>query len=378
MNHASAAHQRATILVCDDDTVLLEVIGQFLIHKGFQVILASSGAEALERCHLERPDMALLDAMMPEITGFQLCAQLRARPQCGDLPVIIITARYDTPAVDMAFAAGAEEYITKPIHWAVLEHRIRGILRHKKADEEVLQHRDKLLQQQELIEEIITRLRHSARFDPRHLRCFQAPAEKTTGDLLLAGFCPDGTQHLLLGDFTGHGLPAAIAGPIVSDIFYTMTRKGLPLAEILTEINERLYEKTPPTIFLAAGFLSLDPPRRCLTVWNCALPDILLFRNGICLHSIPSGLLARGVISQADAPGVCLEVAPGDRVLVYSDGFVEEWDADGQLFGQENLAGLITRMLALDAPLAWIHERLETYRADHPQTDDRTMVELTC
>ena len=207
---------------------------------------------------------------------------------------------------------------------------------------------------------------------------FQSPAEKTTGDLVLSAFCSDGTQHLLLGDFTGHGLPAAIGGPIVADIFYTMTRKNLPMPEIVSEINERLYEKTPAEVFLAAGFLALDPSRSQLTVWNCGIPDILVFRRGICQQRVSSTLFARGVVSCPDDPGVSLDVEPGDRVFACSDGLVEEHNAVGTLFGQENLERLIILMLATNEPMEWIQKRVGHYRANHAQTDDMTMVEMIC
>ncbi len=67
------------------------------------------------------------------------------------------------------------------------------------------------------------------------------PVEKSNGDLLLAAARPDGVHHVLIGDFTGHGLSAAIGGPMAEDIFYAMTAKGLPLEEILLEINRKLY-----------------------------------------------------------------------------------------------------------------------------------------
>ncbi|MBF0160586.1 MAG: serine/threonine-protein phosphatase [Magnetococcales bacterium] len=194
----------------------------------------------------------------------------------------------------------------------------------------------------------------------------------------MSSFRPDGAQHVLLGDFTGHGLSAAIGGPLVSDIFYAMTRKGLPPNEIMAEINERLHEKTPTEMFMAACLLELDPSRTRLTVWNCTIPDVLVYRNSELFMRIPSVSLPMGVVRQYDVPGFSLNVQPSDRVYVYSDGFIEEHNATDVMFGQTNLEQSVARMLQMDEPLQVIQTMLMEYRSGHEQTDDMTMVEVVC
>ncbi|MBF0357218.1 MAG: SpoIIE family protein phosphatase [Magnetococcales bacterium] len=248
----------------------------------------------------------------------------------------------------------------------------------KEMEDEIKAHRDRLTFEREIIEEIINKMRASKRFDPTNLRYIQASAETSSGDLLLSAFRSDGAQHVVLGDFTGHGLPAAVGGPIVSDIFYSMTKKEMHLSRILLEINDQLVEKTPVSMFMAAGFLELDPERRTLTVWNCAIPSILIYRNKKILHRVESGYMAPGMMSKTNSNGVVFSVEPGDVVIAYTDGFMEETGEDGEMFGQKKFELLISKMLAHEEPMETLTKTLKCFRTGHDQSDDMTILELTC
>ncbi len=110
-------------LVVDDDPVLRLAVTQFVERIGFAAEMAEDGGMALERFKAYQPDIVFLDAAMPEIDGFEACAAIRALPDGAHTPIIMITVYHDEGSVDRAFEAGADEYITKPIHWAVLRNR---------------------------------------------------------------------------------------------------------------------------------------------------------------------------------------------------------------------------------------------------------------
>jgi diguanylate cyclase (GGDEF)-like protein len=110
-------------LVVDDDPVLRLAVAQFVERIGFVADVAEDGGMALERFKAQPPDIVLLDAAMPEVDGFEACAAIRALPEGAHVPIIMITVYHDEESVDKAFEAGADEFITKPIHWAVLRNR---------------------------------------------------------------------------------------------------------------------------------------------------------------------------------------------------------------------------------------------------------------
>ena len=106
---------------------------------GYQVVEASDGEEGLAAYTRLKPDIVLLDALMPVMDGFSCCTQLRSLPGGDRTPVLMITALEDRESVDRAFEAGAIDYITKPIHWAVLRQRVRRLLQGSRAVEELRQ-----------------------------------------------------------------------------------------------------------------------------------------------------------------------------------------------------------------------------------------------
>lgn len=116
------------ILIVDDDKSMRMLLHLALEQEGYQVLEAQDGKACLATYQRQRPDAILLDAVMPEMDGFNCCSKLRAFPNSDRIPVLMLTILDDPEAVEQAFAVGATDYITKPIHWAVLRHRLRRLL----------------------------------------------------------------------------------------------------------------------------------------------------------------------------------------------------------------------------------------------------------
>lgn len=120
--------RESLILVVDDSKYMRLKIRQFLEMDGYTVVEAEDGEQALSVCELLQPDLILMDCVMPVMDGFTACAKFHQLPGYKHPPVIMITSLNDDNAVNLAFESGAHDYITKPIHWAVLRHRVRRIL----------------------------------------------------------------------------------------------------------------------------------------------------------------------------------------------------------------------------------------------------------
>lgn len=115
----------ALILVVDDEPKNIQVVGTLLLKQGHEVIAAGSGEEALAKMRTARPDLVLLDVMMPGMTGFDLCRRLLAQPEWHELPVIFLSAVTDKSFVTEALDAGAVDYVTKPFHGPELLSRVQ-------------------------------------------------------------------------------------------------------------------------------------------------------------------------------------------------------------------------------------------------------------
>lgn len=120
---------RPTILVCDDDPMVRLFARECLESAGMAVVEAEDGDQALERYHESPPDLVFLDVEMPGKTGFEVCRAIRLSPQGADIPVLIATGSDDKASIDAGFEAGATQYKTKPINWALLSRDIRYMLR---------------------------------------------------------------------------------------------------------------------------------------------------------------------------------------------------------------------------------------------------------
>ncbi|MBF0141085.1 MAG: SpoIIE family protein phosphatase [Magnetococcales bacterium] len=278
----------------------------------------------------------------------------------------------------------SEWYTWEAFPWRDAQGRIGGILMFMEnvanrvhMERQVRWQRDKLSYERSFIEEIIHRMRASGRFNPYCLRFVLAPVEKTAGDLLLSALRPDGGQHVMLGDFTGHGLTAALGGPLVSDIFYAMTAKGIPMGEIMCEINAKLHKKMPTGMFMAACFLELDPQRRTLQAWNCSMPEMLLYQKNILVNRVASENMALGIIGNPSFQAVTLDFQQGCRIIAFTDGAVEVSDPDGDFLDQEAIEGILTQIVTTGQDLSVLTRALEAYRSRHKQADDITIVELS-
>lgn len=124
----SAPSKTNWILIVDDDLGVRVVLRQILEQEGFSVLEATNGREALELYQCYSPDLVLLDAMMPIMDGFDCCRSLCEKHQPFPVPVLMVTVLDDDDSIDRAFAAGASDYITKPINHAVLCQRVRRLV----------------------------------------------------------------------------------------------------------------------------------------------------------------------------------------------------------------------------------------------------------
>ncbi|MDY0040997.1 MAG: response regulator, partial [Desulforhabdus sp.] len=129
MNESTYQERTASVLVVDDDPIVRILAREALEKTGFTVMETDNGREALSVFKRQQPDIVLLDVLMPQIDGFEVCVSLRELAGGRHVPVVIMTALEDIESVNHAYQAGATDFITKPINWTLLEHRVRYILR---------------------------------------------------------------------------------------------------------------------------------------------------------------------------------------------------------------------------------------------------------
>jgi DNA-binding response OmpR family regulator len=129
MNAATPLAERGTVLIVDDTPDNLALLSDALDAQGYMVLVALDGQSALNRIQRRRPDLILLDAMMPGLDGFETCRRIKAAPESADIPVLFMTALTDSEHVVEGFAAGGSDYVTKPIQTDEVLARVGAHLR---------------------------------------------------------------------------------------------------------------------------------------------------------------------------------------------------------------------------------------------------------
>jgi len=133
------ADRQYRILVVDDDRGARFALRETLVGEGYEVLEATNGQQAVQLCRQNLPDLVILDAVMPVMDGFQACEVIRSLPECATIPILVVTGLHDEASVDKAFIAGATDYISKPINYAVLRRRIDHMLQVYSAEKRVHQ-----------------------------------------------------------------------------------------------------------------------------------------------------------------------------------------------------------------------------------------------
>jgi len=367
------------LLIAEDDRTSRLILTTVCTQWGYEVTSAEDGQVAwqLMQCD-DAPQLMVIDWEMPHMSGIDLCQRIREQFTTNPPYIILLTSRNETEDIVEGLKKGANDYIAKPFNNDELQVRISVGKRVLELQNELHESNNTLNRERGIIEDIILAMEASASFDSSFIRAIQAPVEKTSGDILLAASCPDGRQHVLLGDFTGHGITAALGGPIASDTFYKMTSKGLPMTDIGNEINRHMCTKMPTGLFLAAILFEINPQRNSVNIWNCGMEDILFFRDNTFKDVIKSSRPALGIFKD-ELDNMCtLTIQANDKFYAYSDGIIETANSNNEMFGVSRLITIINEMLVYDKNINIIKHNADAFRETTAQLDDITLLELTC
>lgn len=147
-NEIGAQGLKGKVLIVDDEEVNIRLIEAYL-NKEYEIITAQSGKEALEKIREDKPDIVLLDIMMPQISGYDVCKSIKEKDATRFIPVVMITALSGVEAKIKAIEIGADDYLTKPINRIELLTRIKSLLKKKYYQDELMNDKEKMEQQNE-------------------------------------------------------------------------------------------------------------------------------------------------------------------------------------------------------------------------------------
>ncbi|MBF0151796.1 MAG: SpoIIE family protein phosphatase [Magnetococcales bacterium] len=381
MNTASnpANPVRQVVLIVDDTPENIDILKGALV-DAYTVRPAPNGQIALKAAAVvPHPDIILLDVMMPGMDGYEVCRRLKGNDATKEIPVIFVTAKSEVNDELEGLRLGAVDYITKPFSVPIVQARIKTHLALRAANLKLDKQNQILLLERELITNIVLKMRNADVLDERNIRYLISPVESTAGDILLSTFTPDDRQLVLLGDFTGHGLPAAIGGPLVTFILHEWAARSASAQEIMETINAQLCVRLPTGLFFACILMEFDAKRETVQIWNAALPECLLIRAKRIETRIASSLPPLGIIQELDFNGnsVQLITRNGDIICAYSDGIIEEKSINGEMFGAERLESFLLKVASGQHNFFDLMAVLHHHSGKMTYEDDITLVEIT-
>jgi len=377
-----------TFLVADDEITNRLILQAILEQDGHRVVMAEDGEQALAVYERERPDVVLMDVMMPRLDGYEATRRIKALAGEAFVPVIFLTALTEDVALARCVEAGGDDFLIKPCNRIILLSKIDALLRIREMhvalqarNAEIAQHHERLHLEYMTAEKVLAKVMHRGCLDMAGIHYLLSPMSIFNGDLLLAARVPSGGVRILLGDFTSHGMSAAVGAMPVAEIFYTMSAKGCSMSEIVAEINNKLKQILPADMFLAAALVEIDCVRYTLTVWNGGIPDLLLYRQGRDItHLFASRHLPLGILDshQLDRTVEIVPIATGSRLCMYTDGLTDARNASGERFGEEKLKLVISGNRDPQPLFDSITTALAAFRANAEHSDDLTVAEIDC
>ena len=393
-------NRQQTVLVVDDTpeniALMTEILGDH-----YQVKVALNGRKALSIAQSDKPpDIILLDIMMPEMDGYEVCRRLKANPSTEQIPVVFVTAMTSIGNEQQGLKLGAVDYITKPVSPPLVLGRVKTQLRlynqNRHLDELVRQrtrqltietaHRQKLENELQVARDIQMAML------PRQVdggitagRCRISaqlrPAREVGGDF----YCvfPVGTHELVfaIGDVSGKGVPAALFMARACTLLESIGNDEHSPDQIMHRINQALCRNNDACMFVTIVCGVLDTHSGALN-YTCAGhdPPVLIRQGGSVSPNVRimdnSGGPLVGIVESAEYTLSTTRLQPGETLLLYTDGITEALSSEGEMFTDKRLIEALSdgAVQATDVLVDTLIRKVDDFCKGADQFDDITVV----
>ena len=369
-----------SILLVDDNPTNLQVLFQTLEGVGCKLLIAKNGNGALAIAGKARPDLILLDIMMPDIDGYEVCRQLKADRATADIPVIFLSALGETEDKVKGLHLGAVDYITKPFQPDEVIARVNTHLTIHRLKREVENQKDQLEHELEVVSEVQRKLlpKKLPEIDGFKLSVHYETSRYAGGDYYDIIAIPDNRWGFLIADAEGHSAPAAVLMAMTCALFRAYPGSADDPAAVLHYLNEHLCKVADPS-FMTALYAVYDGSQQTMRIARAGQPLPMIYRASEkkAFELDSPGVYPLGIEPyRIELPVTEVKLMPGDRFLVYTDGLSERFNGAGESYGEARLL----KPLATDsaaAPqevIAAIMGDVEQFAGDHPADDDQALL----
>jgi len=369
----------STILVVDDSATNLQVLARTLQGSGHRILAAKDGPTAIEIAKKAKPDLILLDVMMPGMDGFEVLRELKSQPETRNILVIFLSARGEVADKVSGLELGAIDYITKPIQGEEVLARVAVHLSRQHLERELRRSRDRLDkeltgagQMQQLLLPPKLPAHPSIRFGS-----FYQTSRHAGGDYYDVLPLHGDRLGILVADVSGHGAPAAIVMAMIRAVIHAFPGFADDPPTVMNYINHHFRFLWDTSMYATAIYAVLDPERGKMRLSSAGHP--LPLRVG------PSGNVDSPQIETSmcllwqEMPEIpCVEVPlqRGDRWLFFTDGITDRQSTNETMFDLERLSEALARYRDREPAeiVTAIVGELDSFSKGQEPDDDQTLL----
>jgi sigma-B regulation protein RsbU (phosphoserine phosphatase) len=366
------------VLIVDDVKANVDILVQSL-SGDYKLSVALGGQQAMDAVLRSPPDLILLDIMMPDIDGYEICRRLRAEESTRELPIMFLSSLEDVKDKARGFEVGGNDYLTKPFEVLEVKARVRSLLKAKAYADAVKAAAERDLRIAREIQTGLLPANVSAQIQGTGLdvHAVLEPARQVGGDLFeVLRLGPDRVL-VAVGDVSGKGIPAALFMAVAMTLLRSMARQGNAPQEILRQLNDELLEQNPRGMFVTLQCMVFDLAARSVTCASAGhhaairimpgeTPRPVFTSSGRVLALMP----ADEIVSET------LELEAGETLVLFTDGVSEAFDVNQELFGEDRLLKHLQDLPGRTAreTTMGVLEAVRRHAAGAKQSDDITVV----
>lgn len=370
-----------SILLVDDQPANLQLLMNTLKRLGCRMLVAKNGETALAIAKKARPDLILLDIMMPGIDGFEVCRRLKSDADTQKIPVIFLSALDDTGDKVRGLQLGAVDYVAKPFQPEEVIARVNTHLTIHRLSREVQRQRDELEHELRIVSQIQRYLlpERLPEIDGLKMAVHYETSRYAGGDYYDILELPNGLLAVLVADAEGHSAPATVMMGMTAALFRSCSAFLDKPDRMLAYLNENICKMNMES-HVTAIYAVYDPRTRKIRIARAGHPLPIRYRpSEKKAAEIPcEGVFLMGFEPYPHVPVTETALQPGDRLLFYTDGITDRVGETEDLYGTGRLIRQFSAA-ALNDPadiLTAIVDDLTQFAGNRPADDDQAMLTI--
>ncbi|MEH6591807.1 MAG: SpoIIE family protein phosphatase [Halioglobus sp.] len=383
----SEEQPKPVVLAVDDTPENLDVVRGILVPE-YKVKVVTNGAAALKVAASQPPDIILLDIMMPDMDGYEVCRQLKANPLTADIPVIFLTAKDQTADEAEGFALGAADYIHKPVNPPILQARVKTHVALKQSMDDLQQLSQALAAAKERMEvelnvgrdiqksmlpEVAPNRREitlSARMDA---------AREVGGDFYDYFMLNEDELCFCVADVSGKGVGAALFMAMTKLLIKSRAVDDQQPSEIMTRVNSDLAKDNPECMFVTVFLAKINLLDGTVTYTNAGHnPPLIRRASGVVEEVLDQHGPVAAIEENKNYGQSTLTLHPDDVLLVFTDGVTEALDVQENLYSDQRLLEALQSVEEASASIVLqsVSDSVDEFSRGAEQADDITMIAL--